>query len=101
LQIKIIDTDNTVDFTVSAQKALCDLDGAILVISGTNGVESAIKVNGFMEGLKVPRFLLIDELDKKGANPWEVLEKVSFSFVGFLDLEAILFNYIIFFEIII
>ncbi|GAU37089.1 hypothetical protein TSUD_378310 [Trifolium subterraneum] len=76
-KINIIDTDNTIDFTISAQRALRNLDGAILVISSTNEVQSAMKVNSFMEALKVPRFLLIDKLHQKGANPWEALKKVN------------------------
>lgn len=88
MQVNIIDTDNNVDFTLNVKKILIGIDGVILVLSSTTGEQSrCIQVSNFMEELKVPQFLLIDELHQKGANPWEVLKKVNLGLVVFLELE--------------
>ncbi|RHN72766.1 putative translation elongation factor EFTu/EF1A, bacterial/organelle [Medicago truncatula] len=73
-KMSVLDTPDNVDFTAEVQNALRAFDGAILVLSGVDGVNShSISVDKQMMGYELPRLVFINNLDHKGANPWGVL----------------------------
>lgn len=81
--INLIDTPGYADFRGEVASALRMVEGAVLVIDGTAGVE--VNTNYVWEmAVKngLPRFVFINKMDKESANYTKVIEEIKNTFEG-------------------
>ena len=78
LDINLIDTPGHVDFIGEVERCLGVLDGAVLVISGAEGVQSQTRLLWrALEQLRVPTLILVNKVDRVGCQPQEVLDQIQ------------------------
>lgn len=76
-KIQLLDTPGHIDFSSEVIRAINVLDVAILVISGVEGIEAQTKVIwDMLRRKKIPTFIFINKLDRKGASYEETLDKI-------------------------
>lgn len=76
--IQLIDTPGHVDFSAEVERAINVLDGAILVISGVEGIEPQTQVIWNMLKEKgVPTLIFINKMDRLGADYQIVLDEIK------------------------
>ncbi len=85
--ITLLDTPGHIDFSAEAERTLSVLDYAILVISGTDGIQGHTKTLwSLIEKYHIPAFVFINKLDLDGADKLRVIEELKTEFKGnFVD----------------
>ncbi|MDD3429002.1 MAG: TetM/TetW/TetO/TetS family tetracycline resistance ribosomal protection protein [Oscillospiraceae bacterium] len=74
MTVTLLDTPGHVDFSTEMERTLQVLDYAILVISGTDGVQSHTETLWqLLARHHIPTFIFINKMDLAGANPTAVL----------------------------
>ena len=74
VQINLIDTPGHVDFAAEVERSLRVLDGAILVLSAVEGIQSHTEtIWKALEALHLPVVLLVNKLDRVGADTESVV----------------------------
>ena len=86
----LLDTPGHIDFSAEAERTLQVLDYAILVISGTNGVQShTATLWKLLKRYNVPCFIFVNKMDLDGADKLAVMAQLRTN----LDENCVDFTY--------
>ena len=76
--ITLVDTPGHADFAAEAERVMPILDCAVLVISGTDGVQAhTVTLWRLLERYQVPVFLFINKMDLPGKTDREILAQLQ------------------------
>ena len=89
-QVTLVDTPGHVDFSAEAERTMPVLDCAVLVISGTDGIQAhTLTLWRLLERYAVPVFLFINKMDLPGADRERLMEQLHAQLgTGCLDFSA-------------
>ena len=78
VRFTLLDTPGHVDFSSETERTMCVLDYAILVISGTDGVQSHTHTLWkLLRKYEVPVFIFVNKMDLIGADKSSLMEKLQ------------------------
>ena len=78
LDVTLVDTPGHVDFSAETERTLSILDCAILVISGTDGIQAhTLTLWNLLEKYHVPTFLFINKMDLPGTERAKLLAQLQ------------------------
>ena len=77
LDITLVDTPGHVDFSAEAERSMPILDCAVLVISGTDGIQAhTVTLWRLLERYQIPTFLFINKMDLPGMSREKLLAQL-------------------------
>ena len=78
LEVTLVDTPGHVDFSPEAERVLPILDCAVLVISGTDGIQAhTLTLWRLLKSYRVPVFLFINKMDLPGTDRADLLKQLQ------------------------
>ncbi len=76
--VNLIDTPGHPDFIAEVERVLSVLDGAVLVVSAVEGVQSQTPLlMRALQRLRVPTLIFVNKIDRRGADSERVLQALS------------------------
>src|SRR5437660_3729676 len=76
--VNLIDTPGHPDFIAEVERVLSVLDGAVLVISAVEGVQSQTRVlMRTLQRLRIPTLIFVNKIDRGGADAERVLQAIA------------------------
>jgi len=81
VQIRIIDTPGHMDFSGEVERTLAVLDGAVLVVSAAEGIQSQTeRLWRVLREIKLPTIIFLNKIDRMGCEPQAVLHALQAEF---------------------
>jgi ribosomal protection tetracycline resistance protein len=78
VHVNLIDTPGHPDFIAEVERVLSVLDGAVLVISGVEGVQPQTRIlMRALQRLRIPTLIFVNKLDRTGADGERVLRDIA------------------------
>jgi len=78
LKINLIDTPGHADFLAEVERSFSVLDGAILLISAVEGIQTQTKILLLaLRKLHIPTIIFINKIDRSGAQADELIKRVK------------------------
>ena len=78
LDITLVDTPGHVDFSAEAERSIPILDCAILVVSGTDGIQAhTVTLWRLLERYQIPTFLFVNKMDLPGTDREKLLRQLQ------------------------
>ncbi len=78
VHVNLIDTPGHPDFIAEVERVLRVLDGAVLVISGVEGVQPQTRIlMRALERLRIPTLVFVNKIDRPGAGDERVMQAIS------------------------
>lgn len=92
-EVTLLDTPGHVDFSAEMERTLQVLDYAILVVSGTDGVQGHTRTLWrLLKHYKVPAFIFVNKMDMDGTDRERIMSELkselSDACIDFMDMEA-------------
>ena len=78
LEITLLDTPGHVDFSAETERVIPVLDCAVLVISGTDGVQAhTVTLWNLLEKYQIPVFLFVNKMDLPGVEKAAIMKQLQ------------------------
>ncbi len=78
VHVNLIDTPGHPDFIAEVERVLSVLDGAVLVISGVEGVQPQTRIlMRALQRLRIPTLVFVNKIDRPGAGDERVVQAIS------------------------
>jgi ribosomal protection tetracycline resistance protein len=78
VHVNLIDTPGHPDFIAEVERVLSVLDGAVLVISGVEGVQPQTRLlMRALQRLRIPTLVFVNKIDRPGAGDERVVQAIS------------------------
>ena len=81
IEITLLDTPGHVDFSAEMERTLPVLDYAVLLISGSDGIQGHTETLGrLLDRYKIPTFLFINKMDQEGTDRDSLMKQINARF---------------------